>query len=223
MTDTSNVRLAVRSAFAVVLATVIALSLYSSASAHAAYESSSPAFAEVLNDSPSEITIRFTQELFRRQRANAMWIEPASGDDIPQYRLAIEISNDDRHVMRGTMDMELAPGRYLVSWRNLSAEDGDEDRGVFPFYVNSEPDPPEVNHDRELAAALLITYPNSDEPEDAVEATAPPVINVIRADDTADVPIGAGAIIWLIAGPTAAALLLVSWIRRHQRHRRPAT
>ena len=193
------------------------------ASAHAAYVSSSPAFAEVLSESPSEISIRFTQELFRRAGANEMWVEPARGDDIPQYPLQVEINNDDRHVMRGTMDRELAPGRYLVRWRNLSAEDGDEDRGVFPFYVQSDPKDAEVGYDREIAAALLIAYPNDDEPQDTVEAAAPAVVNVVRSDGSADVRIGAGAIIWLIAGPTAAALLMVSWRRRHQRQRRSAT
>ena len=218
--DTSSVRLAVNAAVAAGVALLIALAFLDTASAHAAYESSSPAFAEVLSESPTEITIRFSQELFRREGANEMWVEPARGDDIPQYPLQVEISNDDRHVMRATMTMQLDPGRYLISWRNLSAEDGDEDRGVFPFYVNSQPDPSEVGYDREIAAALLIAYPGDEVEDDPVEAATPAVVNVIRADDAANVSLDAGAIIWLIAGLAAAAGLVVSWAMRPRRQRR---
>ena len=181
-------------------------------SAHAAYESSSPAFAEVLDVSPSEITIRFTQELFRREGANEMWVEPARGDDIPLYQLQVEIRNDDRHVMRGSVDVELKPGRYLVSWRNLSAEDGDEDRGAFPFYIGSEPDASEVDYDREMAAALLIAYPGDaadqvDEPE-TVETSTAPIPTVVRSEQSSGGSLGVGSIVWLVAGGLAALLLV---------------
>ena len=177
--------------------------------AHAAYESSSPAFAEVLDKSPSEISIRFTQELFRREGGNELWVESARGGDISQYLLPIVISNEDRHVMRAELDFELRPGRYLVSWANLSAEDGDTDSGSIPFYVATEPTMSEIEVDRTMAQELLIIYPG-DEPEEpeAVETVALSTPAVVRADQDDDASIGAGPIIWLAAGGLAALFVV---------------
>ena len=104
----------------------------SDVSAHAAYESSSPSFGEVLTQSPSEISVRFTQELFRRSGANSLTLQQVRGDVVDEWDLAEPvIGNDDRHVMRLIVDVELRPGRYLVSWTNLSAEDGTRTRGSY--------------------------------------------------------------------------------------------
>ena len=186
-------------------------------SAHAAYVSSSPEFAEVLDESPSEISIRFSQELFRREGANALWVEPTRDDDTPQDPLRVEIKNADRHVMRGTLDFELRPGRYIVSWRNLSAEDGDEDRGQFPFYVGIKPDESEVGYDRELAAALLIAYPDDEAAVDESEpsTSAPTVVRV--EDDQSDAQVSTGWIAFLLVGLLAALVLLAALLRGSSR------
>ncbi len=200
------------------------------ASAHAAYESSSPVFAEVLPDSPTAISIRFTQELFRRAGANALRLQGADTDgavwerDLPPPH----IDNKDRRVMRVSLDIELSPGRYLVSWINLSAEDGDADAGAYPFYVSREPTAEEIAADRELAAALLIRYPG-----DQTEASAPTASaasagsagsaapTVVRSDPPA-ARLGAGPIVWLTVGLGAALALTALLAARLRSGRRIA-
>lgn len=189
--------------------------------AHAAYESSSPEFAEVLDQSPTQISIRFTQELFRRDGANAITLTNA--DDGNEIRLAEpRIDNEDRHLMTVAIPDELDPGRYVVSWTNLSAEDGDSDSGSYPFYVGRSPNPSEVEQDRQNAQELLIAYPG-DEPAqpEAGEQTPTRAPTVVRSDNADRATLGAGPIIWLAVG-IAAALVLAAALGFHIGRRRQA-
>ena len=93
-----------------------ALALTAPAAAHAAYASSAPAFAAVLDSAPEQIELRFTQQLFRREGANAMRLERS--DDGAAIALGeIVIDNADRARMRAALLGPLAPGRYLVAWQ----------------------------------------------------------------------------------------------------------
>ena len=195
-----------RTWIAVVASLVIAWLLVPDASAHAAYESSSPAFAEVLSDAPTEIRITFTQELFRRAGANTIALTNTDlGSDI---RLGEpEIDNDDRHVMTIPVEESLMPGRYLVSWTNLSAEDGDSDLGSYPFYLSRAPTPAEVQEDRQSATALLITYPDDESESASNEAQAEPQApTVLRTDSTGSASLGVGPIVWLALGAVAGLI-----------------
>ncbi len=194
----------------------------SDVSAHAAYESSSPSFGEVLTQSPSEISVRFTQELFRRAGANSLTLQQVRGDGVDEWDLPEpEIGNDDRHVMRLIVDVELRPGRYVVSWTNLSAEDGDSDSGSYPFYVLRQPKDDEIDLDRLIAAELLISYPGDDveqaEPEVANPSASP---TVVRTQSSNDVRLGVGPVIWLIVGLVAALMLGATLVLRRTRQRR---
>ena len=206
---------------ALVLGAAACWLLAPSASAHAAFESSNPGFAEILAESPSEISVRFTQELFRREGANSLELQQVHGDVVDEWDLpGTEISNDDRHVMRLTVDVELPPGRYLVSWRNLSAEDGDSDSGLYPFYVSKGPTAEESESDRQLAAELLITYPGDEVEQSESEVaspTAPPI--VVRAESPSDTSLGVGPVIWFIVGIVAALTLLATLVFQRMKHR----
>ncbi len=194
----------------------------SGVSAHAAYESSSPSFGAVLPQSPSEISVRFTQELFRRAGANSLTLQQVDGDVVVEWDLsATEIGNDDRHVMRAAVDVELTPGRYVVSWTNLSAEDGDSDSGSYPFYVSRQPMDAEIELDRLFAADLLIAYPG-DEVEQAESEVANPTASptVVRTDPPSDVKLGVGPVIWLIVGIVAALSLGAALVFRRSSQRR---
>jgi methionine-rich copper-binding protein CopC len=180
------------------------------ASAHAAYESSSPGFAEELAESPTVVSVRFTQELFRREGANRLWLSWTRTFDAWEVELTpVEISNDDRHVMRASLEIELEPGRYYLRWNNLSAEDGDTDSGSIPFYVATTPMTFEIDRDRVRAQELLIAYPGDevDEPE-AAETTAPSTPAVVRSDQDEDASLGAGPVIWLVVGALAAVIVV---------------
>ena len=177
------------------------------ASAHAAYESSSPAFAEQLSESPSEITIRFTQELFRRDGANTMeLVRTASSDLLEDYEIGpVQIDNEDRRIMSAAVSVDLPVGRYAVRWTNLSAEDGDEDSGWLPFYVGADPEPWQIEEDRLIAQELLIAYPG-DEPDEppTAETPTPSTPAVARAASDPAPALGFGPVIWLALGAIAA-------------------
>ena len=187
--------------------------------AHAAYESSSPAFAEVLDESPDQISIRFTQELFRREGANAISVQHAdSGEQVAVG--SAKITNDDRRLMAVDVRAPLAPGRYLVSWTNLSAEDGDEDSGAYPFYVASHPTNSEQSDDRRIAADLLITYPGDEPQQQAADPTpTPSAPAVVRTDESPEPGLGVGPIVFLGVG-IAAGLVLIGALGYHVGSRR---
>ena len=193
-----------------------ALAVVAPAAAHAAYASSTPAFGEVLETAPVQIELRFTQQLFRREGANQLRIERAADGAVIALGDVV-IDNTDRAAMRADVLGPLLPGRYLVSWQNLSADDGDTDSGVYPFYVGVAPNAGEEAADRALADALLIAYPG-DEPENAAvdaepEPSAP---TVVRREDAPSGGIAASSIIWLAFGGFALAAVGLS-LRRFGR------
>ncbi len=180
------------------------------ASAHAAYESSSPDFAEQLNESPAEVSLRFTQELFRRDGANRLWLSATRTSDVWEVELTpVSISNEDRHGMRASLDLDLEPGRYTLRWTNLSAEDGDTDSGSIPFYVAAKPTISEIEQDRAIAQELLIAYPGdeTDGPA-ATDTPAPATPAVVRSDRSDGASLGAGPIAWLAVGGLAALVVV---------------
>ena len=181
------------------------------ASAHAAYASSSPTFAAVLDSAPEQIELRFTQQLFRREGANAIRLEHDDGMEIALGEIAID--NADRARMRAELLGPLAPGRYIVAWQNLSADDGDTDQGSYPFYIGRPPTADEEAADRALAAALLIAYPSDASPaaadESEAEQRAP---TVVRREAEPAGGVAASSIAWLALG--GAALLAIAASRR---------
>ena len=177
------------------------------ADAHAAYESSTPAFAEQLSQSPDRITIRFSQELFRREGANTMELALIQSSDLlAEYEIGpVEIDNDDRKVMSAKVPVELPPGGYGVRWTTLSAEDGDEHSGWLTFYVQWEPRPWQIEQDRHIAQELLIPYPGDEpDPPEAADAPTPATPAVARAADDPNPALGVGPLVWLALGVVAA-------------------
>jgi len=200
-------------ALALAIAGVAVMATPRAALAHAAYESSSPSFGEVLEASPAAIELRFTQELFRRQGANTITLTDADGGTQALGETVVE--NDDRRRLTAAVLSALPRGRYLVSWTNLSADDGDDDDGVYPFYVGRDPTPDEVAADRAMAADLLIPYPG-DSPEPTADGApdAPPPPTPLAADpDGGGGDIGGG--VWALGalGLVAASGVAASRFR----------
>ena len=185
------------------------------AAAHAAYASSTPAFAEVLDDGPESLELRFSQELFRRAGANTMRLERAA-DGASIGLGPVRIDNADRAAMRANVLETLEAGRYVVSWQNLSADDGDDDSGTYPFYIGRGPSEAEEAADREIARDLLIPYPGdeADAAEGgAVEARAPTVLRS-EAEPTGGLAIGAA--LWLAVGAVAFVGVGAAWLVRRR-------
>jgi methionine-rich copper-binding protein CopC len=104
------------------------------AHAHAEYERSKPPAGAVIPLPPSEVHAWFTQELFRREGANALEVFGPDGSQVDQGDARID--DDDRSHMLVSLQTDLPAGTYTVRWRTLSAEDGDTDSGEFSFTVD---------------------------------------------------------------------------------------
>ena len=103
-----------------------------------------------------------------------------------------------------------------MSWQNLSADDGDDDSGMYPFYIGRGPSEAEEAADRELASDLLIPYPGDEADAaagDAVEARAPTVLRS-EAEPTGDLSIGAA--VWLAVGAVAFVGVGAAWVVRRR-------
>jgi methionine-rich copper-binding protein CopC len=153
----------------------------SAASAHARYESSTPAKGEILAVSPSEVDITFTQEI---QRIAGKYSIDVTKDRGPSITAGAAVVNDeDRRQMSVALQPDLAAGRYVVRWTNVSDEDGDPAEGAFSFYVNHEPNAVDLENDRQLeligaegtASATSQASPAGETPTDAASAEASPV------------------------------------------------
>lgn len=105
------------------------------ARAHAEYERSEPAADAVIPAAPPEVHIWFTEELFRRQDVNAIEVSGPDGNRVDQNDIQLE--DDDRKHAFVSLQPNLPPGLYTVSWRNLSIEDGHEGSGEFSFTVEA--------------------------------------------------------------------------------------
>ena len=194
------------------------------AAAHAAYASSEPAFGAVLERAPERISLTFSQELFRREGANAIEWAAADGGEGGEFADAgeVEIGNADRRTMSVALPAdgrgEWGEGRFVVRWRNLSADDGDADGGEFPFYVGRSPTAEEEALDREMAVALLIAYPGDEPAEETAEAAAAAAPRPVRlADDAETGGLSAFAAAWLAVGVAVGVLVVAVSARRWRR------
>jgi methionine-rich copper-binding protein CopC len=146
----TNKRITLPLLFCLCCSVLIALLLTPAvALAHAEYERSDPQAGSVIPTPPAEVHIWFTQELFRRQGENS--IEVIGPDGSAVHAGEAQIDDDDRTHLWVALQDGLGTGEYLVRWRNLSAEDGDNDEGEFSFTV--DPDAPEATQPPATATA----------------------------------------------------------------------
>jgi methionine-rich copper-binding protein CopC len=117
--------------------------------AHARYESSTPGKGEVLQTSPSTVSITFSQDV---QKITGTYGIDVTANGMANVTAApATLSDEDRSIMTVPLQPALAAGRYVVEWTNVSDEDGDPAEGAFAFYVGREPTAPELAADEELA------------------------------------------------------------------------
>ncbi|HEY8489750.1 MAG TPA: copper resistance CopC family protein [Dehalococcoidia bacterium] len=134
MVVTRTVRAATAGAVALALLLVAAGPAAPGARAHAEYQRSEPPAGGVVREAPGRVDVWFTQELFRQAGANA--IEVTGPDGTRADTGDVVLDDADRHHLSVGLRPGLPPGVYTVTWRNLSAEDGDPHAGSFTFTVD---------------------------------------------------------------------------------------
>lgn len=118
-----------------VLAGLAALTLglvgFVSAFAHAEPAMIKPGDGAVLKKAPVEVVITMSQEMFDRAGANDIDLIDQSGTEVTTAAAAVDRS--DRKQLSVAVPSTLAPGKYTVKWKTLSADDGDAAEGELSF------------------------------------------------------------------------------------------
>jgi methionine-rich copper-binding protein CopC len=104
------------------------------AQAHASYVRSEPGAGAVVSTPPAQVEIWVAQDLFRRQGEN--WIRVTGPDGAEVQAGEATIDDDDRRHLTVALQPSLTPGEYTVTFRTLSAEDGDDDEDSFTFTLD---------------------------------------------------------------------------------------
>ncbi|MFN8638037.1 MAG: copper resistance protein CopC [Dehalococcoidia bacterium] len=155
--------------------------------AHSEYRRSEPAAGTRVGP-PTRVDVWFTQELFRRAGANA--IEVRASDDRRVDQGEAEVDADDRtHLSVGVAPLDA--GTYRVTWRSLSALDGDTAEGNFEFTVDPSAPTPGA------ATAASAVSSTSDEPGSTLVGE----------------PSGARGLWWVVVAAAALAVTGVLGIR----------
>lgn len=132
--------LSARPALLAVAAAVAAVALLAMpadrASAHAAYDHSTPGDGEVLAESPAQVSVFFKEEITRGNGLPTLVVVNDYGDVVSSNAA---LNDDDRRELTADLDPGLPDGRYAVIWHNVSADDGDDAQGAFYFYIGTGP------------------------------------------------------------------------------------
>jgi methionine-rich copper-binding protein CopC len=182
------------------------------ASAHARYEDSTPARGAILQDPPAQVEITFSQEIQRISGSYGIEVNRDRGSSVTAG--PAEVNDDDRSKMSVALQSNLEPGRYVVTWRNVSDEDGDPADGAFSFYYDVEPTAVDLANDEQLAQVgeeqgtptPLSTASAGASPTPADSApTAQPTADNDGGENDDD---GGGSTIWVAVGIGVAAAVL---------------
>lgn len=136
---------------AFVVPVLLLMALPSTALAHARYKSSMPGGGEVVQASPAQVDMTFTQQVQRISGSYAIAVMDRAGAAVTSGPAVI--NDQDRSKMSVALRPNLPPGRYLVNWKNVSDADGDPFSGAFAFYVAVQPSPADQAEDASLATA----------------------------------------------------------------------
>ena len=142
--------------------------------AHSDYDRSVPAADEVILQAPQQVQVWFTQELFRREGKNSLEVYGPGQQRIDLDDAAID--DDDRKLMTVSLPPDLANGVYIVRWRTLSADDGDDANGEFQFTVDADEPTAEAGQPADSSDSVSTAVPTTeptDEPTAAAENTQP--------------------------------------------------
>ncbi len=147
--------------------------------AHADYDSSSPGRGEQLAVAPTQVEITFTQELQKIAGSYDIVVNKDRGLTVTSGPAVV--SDTDRTKMSVPLQPDLADGRYVVNWMNLSDADGDRNVGAFSFYLNHVPTAVDLAND----AALEQIGPEETPPTGETPAATVPAAATVEPSQAA--------------------------------------
>jgi copper resistance protein C len=129
-------------------AAIAGVALIGGASAHAPFDSSTPAPGAQLTSAPATIVVNFKENIQKTFGSYGMTLASDGGGAI---NIGGPTASSDTQPT-ATLPTGLPAGRYVVNWSNTAADDGDELSGAFSFYVNTQPTAANLAADQQLAA-----------------------------------------------------------------------
>ncbi len=117
--------------------------------AHARYDHSTPSAGQVVGTSPSVVDIFTAQDMRKTAGADEITVTGPDNERVDTGNSVVDDANR-RHLSVG-LKPNLPPGRYVVSFKTLSDEDGEADLGQFAFYVGAPPTNDQKAADAKLA------------------------------------------------------------------------
>jgi methionine-rich copper-binding protein CopC len=100
---------------------------------HAAFKSAIPAPSSSVS-SPARISITFTEAVMAPPISTFSLLK---ADSTVAQALAVTAKPGDKATIEAAVAKPLAPGRYIVKWKNGAADDGHVTRGAFTFTVTA--------------------------------------------------------------------------------------
>lgn len=122
--------------------------------AHARYDHSTPAQGGVVPSAPAQVDIYTAQEMQKQAGADEITVErndTANSGGQAVSTGATTVDDNDRKHFFVALQPNLPAGRYVVSFKNVSDEDGEADHGQFAFYVGNGPTAAQKTLDGQLA------------------------------------------------------------------------
>lgn len=137
---------------------LIALFAATSANAAAIFDHASPNPGQILRSSPASVDI-YTKRPTSPLTVNTQVI--VQNHDSQRVDLGdMAVDPADHHHFHVSLPPNLAPGRYIVTFKTMEEAGYDPDGGQFAFYVGVQPTPA----DRAADKLLTLTLPSDDDP-----------------------------------------------------------
>jgi copper resistance protein C len=114
------------------LAALAGIAVLAGAAYHAGFKSAIPAPNSTVA-SPAKISITFSEAVMAPPISNFALLKAADSTEV--MKLSIGAKVGDKATIEAMVPKPLAPGRYIVRWKNGAADDGHPLRGSFAFTV----------------------------------------------------------------------------------------
>ncbi len=138
----------IRFAGAGTVSAVAALALIATAWGHAHPDTLTPAKGAILQTAPTKVDMVFVETI--QKTAGSYGIDVALDGGGSATSGAATIDPADAAHLSIALKPNLAAGRYVVNWHNVSSVDGDAAEGAYSFYVKTQPTAADLAKDADL-------------------------------------------------------------------------